>query len=59
MDSRSRSAQEGLVTLSDSYGRIVVEQASAHDPIIVVGARSGSGTTHYARFGEWFGWTNV
>lgn len=55
----ARSAQEGLVTLSDSYGRILGEQASATDPIVVVGAPPGVGPTFYARFGDWFGWTNV
>jgi apolipoprotein N-acyltransferase len=55
----ARSAQGGLVTLSDSYGRILGEQASATDPIMVVGAPPGTGMTYYARFGDWFGWTNV
>jgi apolipoprotein N-acyltransferase len=55
----ARSAQEGLVTLSDSYGRILDEQASATDPILVVSAPPGIGPTFYARFGDWFGWTNV
>jgi apolipoprotein N-acyltransferase len=55
----ARSTQGGLVTLSDSYGRILSEQASATDPIMVVAAPPGRGTTYYARFGDWFGWTNV
>jgi apolipoprotein N-acyltransferase len=54
-----RSAQNGLVTVSDSYGRVLGEQASATDPILVVGTPPGIGTTHYARYGEWFGWANV
>jgi apolipoprotein N-acyltransferase len=55
----ARSAQEGLVTLSDSYGRILGEHASATDPVVVVRAPPGIGPTFYARFGDWFGWTNV
>jgi apolipoprotein N-acyltransferase len=54
-----RSAQQGLVTLSDSYGRILAEQASASDPILVAAAPPGVGMTVYARLGDWFGWTNV
>lgn len=55
----ARSTQQGLVTLSDSYGRILGEQASATDPIMVVAAPPGRGPTYYARFGDWFGWTSV
>lgn len=55
----ARSAQEGLVTVSDSYGRIVGEQTSATDPMIVVTALPGVGPTFYAHYGDWFGWTNV
>ena len=55
----ARSAHLGVVTVSDSYGRILVEQGSAADPLIVIAAPAGSGTTFYARFGDWFGWTTV
>ena len=55
----ARSAQRGLVTLSDSYGRILGEQSSAADPLMVLEAPPGAGTTFYARFGDWFGWANV
>ena len=55
----ARSAQGGLVTVSDSYGRILSEQASASDPIMVMDAPAGTGTTYYARFGDWCGWANV
>jgi apolipoprotein N-acyltransferase len=55
----ARSAQGGFVTVSDSYGRIVAEQSSATDPLIVVAAPPGTGRTFYARFGDWFGWINV
>ena len=55
----ARSAQNGLVTLSDSHGRILGEQSSATDPIMVVEALPGLGTTFYARFSDWFGWATV
>jgi apolipoprotein N-acyltransferase len=55
----ARSAQDGLVTLSDSYGRILGEHASAVDPITVVSAPPGIGATFYTRFGDWFGWMSV
>ena len=55
----ARSAQHGLVTLSDSHGRILGEQSSATDPILVIAAPPGAGTTLYARFGDWFGWAAV
>jgi len=35
------------------------EQASATDPIIVETALPGIGPTFYARFGDWFRWTNA
>ena len=55
----ARSAQGGLVTLSDSYGRILGEQSSVADPLMVLEAPPGAGTTFYARFGDWFGWASV
>jgi apolipoprotein N-acyltransferase len=55
----ARSAQGGFVTVSDSYGRIVDEQSSSTDPVIVVATPPGTGRTFYARFGDWFGWMNV
>jgi len=55
----ARSAQQGLVTLSDSFGRILREQSSAADPLVMVTSPPGAGTTFYARFGDWFGWTSL
>jgi apolipoprotein N-acyltransferase len=55
----ARSAQDGLVTVSDPYGRILGEQASLTDPTIVVSAPPGIGPTLYARFGDWFGWMSL
>jgi apolipoprotein N-acyltransferase len=55
----ARSAQDGLVTVSDPYGRVLGEQASFTDPTIVVSAPPGIGPTLYARFGDWFGWMSL
>ena len=55
----ARSAQEGLVTFSDAYGRILGEQSSAADPMMVHNIPIGPGATLYTRYGDWFGWANV
>ncbi len=55
----ARSAQEGLVTVSDAYGRILVEQSSARDPMEVQTIAAGPGATFYTHYGDWFGWVNV
>ena len=54
-----RSAQEGFVTFSDAYGRILDEQSSAADPMLVQNIPTGPGATLYTRYGDWFAWTNV
>ncbi len=52
-----RSAKEGLATISDPLGRVLVEETSAPG----AGAQAvaevplGSGSTLYARLGDWFG----
>jgi apolipoprotein N-acyltransferase len=55
----ARSAQEGLVTVSDAYGRVLVEQSSARDPMEVQAMAAGPGATFYTHYGDWFGWVNV
>lgn len=55
----ARSAQEGLVTFSDAYGRILGEQSSATDPMLVRSIPMGPGATLYTRYGDWFAWANV
>ena len=54
----ARAAQEGLLTLSDAYGRIVAETSSGQHPdaLLVGDLASGPGTTLYTRWGDWFGW---
>jgi len=53
----ARAAQEGLLTLSDAYGRIVAETTSGHPDALLVGDLApGPGATLYTRWGDWFGW---
>jgi len=54
-----RSARQGLLTVSDRYGRIVAVTASGSAPVasLTVHAGFGSGRpTVYARLGDVFGW---
>ena len=55
----ARAAQQGLVTLSDGYGRIVAEAASADDAAVVAELPPGPGPTFYTRTGDWFGLLSV
>jgi apolipoprotein N-acyltransferase len=57
----ARSAQQGFVTFSDAYGRILAEQTSATQPDarIVRDIPAGPGPTVYTRYGDWFGWLSV
>lgn len=53
-----RTAQRGLLTVSDDRGRVVAEMPSGEGPEALLTARiaPGSGRTPYARWGDWFGW---
>jgi apolipoprotein N-acyltransferase len=54
-----RAAREGLLTISDAYGRVVAETASASLPGATLLGRvpaSLSGGTFYTRTGDLFGW---
>jgi len=54
-----RSARQGLLTVSDRYGRIIDVTTSGSAPVatLAVLAPLGSGeATVYARFGDGFGW---
>jgi apolipoprotein N-acyltransferase len=53
----ARSAQQGNLTFSDSYGRILGETSSSHAPeaLLVATIPTGSGATIYQRLGDWFG----
>ena len=56
-----RAAQQGVVTVSDGYGRarLAVSTSSAAAVLEVVSVASGPGVTLYARVGDWFGCTCV
>jgi len=53
-----RSAREGLLTISDAYGRVVAETHSAGLPGVTLLGRvpAASSATPYARSGDLFGW---
>jgi apolipoprotein N-acyltransferase len=54
-----RAAREGLLTISDAYGRVVVEKASAPLPGVTLIGRvpaTLSSPTLYSRTGDVFGW---
>jgi apolipoprotein N-acyltransferase len=56
-----RTAQQGLLTISDAYGRVVAQRTSYSAPevTLVRAVQTGPGTTLYAKFGDWFGWLNL
>jgi apolipoprotein N-acyltransferase len=54
-----RASREGLLTISDAYGRVVLEKASAPLPGATLLGRVPSAapsTTLYSRTGDFFGW---
>ncbi len=57
----ARVAQQGALTFSDGYGRILTEDSSAKTPeaLLVLQLPPGPGSTTYTRFGDWFGWVSV
>lgn len=57
----ARAAQQGLVTVSDHRGRIIVEAGSGQEGgAQVIGKVSlGPGGTIYSRLGDWFGAVSV
>jgi apolipoprotein N-acyltransferase len=56
-----RSAQEGLLTVSDHHGRAVAVEASwgAPEVLLVSEVTPGPGHTLYSAVGNWFGWTSL
>ena len=54
----ARAAKDGLLTLSDSYGRVLYQAPSSNRPYASVVARVpvGTGATLYTRLGNTFGW---
>jgi len=57
----ARAAQEGNLTFSDAYGRILAEisTSSAPEVFLVKDIPPGPGATIYTHFGDWFGWLCV
>jgi apolipoprotein N-acyltransferase len=57
----ARAAQEGNLTFSDAYGRVLAETSSSQmpDAALVADIPAGPGPTVYTRFGDWFGWLCV
>jgi apolipoprotein N-acyltransferase len=57
----ARTAQQGALTLSDAYGRILAETrtANAAEALLTADIYPGPGATFYTRFGDWFGWLNM
>jgi apolipoprotein N-acyltransferase len=56
-----RVATEGLLTVTDGYGRILAERASDESAEVMFAAAvpAGRGGTFYTRSGDWFGWLCV
>lgn len=54
----ARTAQQGYLTFSDAYGRILSEAPSSRIPeaFLIANITPGPGATLYTRFGDWFGW---
>jgi apolipoprotein N-acyltransferase len=57
----ARVAQEGFLTFSDAYGRILAQERSSELPaaMLLRDIHSGPGPTFYTRTGDWFGRINV
>ena len=57
----ARSVKQGILTLSDSRGRVVAARRTGFPGFdILVGAVPlGSGRTFYDRTGDWFAWANL
>ena len=57
----ARAAQQGLLTVSDAYGRVLASTASGPGPeaALVADNPPGPGATFYSQTGDWFGWLSV
>jgi apolipoprotein N-acyltransferase len=54
----ARTAQQGLLTVSDDRGRVIAETRSDSSPetFLVAYVTPGQGRTLYGRLGDWFAW---
>jgi len=58
----ARAGQWGLLTLSDSNGRIIAMKstdASPDEALLIGEVKLGSGYSVYSQLGDWFGWTSL
>ncbi|WP_195175134.1 nitrilase-related carbon-nitrogen hydrolase [Mesorhizobium sp. INR15] len=57
----ARAGANGMLTVSDAYGRILAEQPTSSDRAVVMNATVGlqAGRTLYSRIGDAFGWLTV
>jgi apolipoprotein N-acyltransferase len=51
-----RAAEQGLLTVTDGYGRTVAAKTSGADAWLVADVTPGPGATFYTRTGDWCGW---
>jgi apolipoprotein N-acyltransferase len=54
-----RAAEQGLLTVTDGYGRTIASKTSGADALLVAEVAPGPGATFYTGTGDWFGWLAV
>jgi len=57
----ARAPKEGILSVSDDRGRVLAERETNSAPFaaLVAAVPVRHDATIYARFGDWFGWTNI
>ena len=55
----ARVARSGRATVSDAFGRIVIEADTTEGAVVDARVPLAATTTVYSRFGDWFGWCCV
>ncbi len=57
----ARAAEQGLLTVTDGYGRLIdgVRSDSGAEALVVADVAPGPGPTFYTRTGDWCGWLAV
>ncbi len=54
-----RAAEQGLLTVTDGYGRTIAWKTSGPEALLVADVAPGPGATFYTRTGDWAGWLAV
>jgi apolipoprotein N-acyltransferase len=54
-----RAAEQGLLTVTDGYGRTIASKTSGAEALLVADVAPGPGATFYTRTGDWCGWLAV